>query len=95
MVQIMAGLWCPGKNKLATIQYNLHFSFFISHPNFIKFFGVVKPHPKGARKKLFGMDNELKVAPKGIDKGHKCNINLLRLHLFAVIHHFMDLDNPL
>ena len=30
-----------------------------------------KPHPKGTRQNIFGGEDELKVAPKGVDKTHK------------------------
>ncbi|KAF8987368.1 hypothetical protein BDQ17DRAFT_1414942 [Cyathus striatus] len=93
---IAAGLWCPGKNELATIRTNLQqpngsrrLRQVISHPDFVKFFGTAKPHPKGARQNIFGMEDELKVAPKGVDKGHK-DIDLLKLRSFAVVHRFMD-----
>lgn len=52
----------------------------ISAPDFEALFGPARPHPKGARQNIFGMDDELKVAPKGVDKTHKfvipmsCNV---------------------
>ncbi|KAF5328297.1 hypothetical protein D9758_017989 [Tetrapyrgos nigripes] len=81
---LAAGLWCPGKNELATIRSNLLRSSarlrrVISHPDFVKFFGEPKPDPKGDRQNIFGGEDELKVAPKGVDKGHNLN-DLLTLH---------------
>jgi hypothetical protein len=43
----------------------------ISSPKFVKHFGEPKPHPKGESQNIFGRDDELKVAPKGIGKDHK------------------------
>jgi len=43
----------------------------IAAPEFVKFFGKAKPHPKGERQNIFGMEDELKVAPKGVEKDHK------------------------
>lgn len=34
-------------------------------------FGEPRPHPKGIRQNVFGGDDELKTAPKGVDKNHK------------------------
>ena len=44
----------------------------ISAPDFEALFGPARPHPKGERQNIFGMEDELKVAPKGVDKNHKC-----------------------
>ena len=43
----------------------------ISAPDFEALFGPAQPHPKGERQNIFGMEDELKVAPKGVDKTHK------------------------
>ena len=43
----------------------------ISSPGFVKFFGEAKPHPKGEMQSIFGREDELKVAPKGVGKDHK------------------------
>jgi hypothetical protein len=43
----------------------------ISSPEFVKFFGKAKPHPKGERQNIFGFEGELKTAPKGVPKDHK------------------------
>lgn len=48
----------------------------ISDPTFVGLFGEPKPHPKGERQSIFGMDDELKVAPKGIDKNHKYALSM-------------------
>jgi len=43
----------------------------ISAPNFVKYFGKPEPNPHGGHQNIFGMDDELKTAPKGVDKDHK------------------------
>ncbi|KAI0767524.1 hypothetical protein C8Q74DRAFT_1334899 [Fomes fomentarius] len=95
---LAAGTWCPGKNELATIrracQINLQRSSkrlrdIISAPDFEALFGPARPHPKGARQNIFGMEDELKVAPKGVDKTHK-DIDLLKCRSFAVVYRFTD-----
>ncbi|KAI0752617.1 hypothetical protein C8Q80DRAFT_1147298 [Daedaleopsis nitida] len=91
---IAAGSWCPGKNELATIRSNLQRSSrrlrqIISAPEFEALFGSAHPHPKGARQNIFGMEDELKVAPKGVDKTHK-DIDLLKCRSFAVVYRFTD-----
>ncbi|KAI0942836.1 hypothetical protein AcW1_002611 [Taiwanofungus camphoratus] len=91
---IGAGSWCPGKNELATIRTNIMRSSsrlrqVISAPDFVKFFGKPKPHPKGERQSIFGMEDELKTAPKGVEKTHK-DIDLLKCRSFCVVHRFMD-----
>ncbi|GJE93436.1 CDC45 and DUF2461 domain-containing protein [Phanerochaete sordida] len=91
---IAAGTWCPGKNELQTIRNNLLRSSrrlreIIADETFVGLFGAPAPHPQGARQNIFGMDDELKVAPKGIDKTHK-DIDLLKCRSFAVVHRFTD-----
>lgn len=34
-------------------------------------FGEPRPHPKGERQNVFGAEDELKTAPKGVAKNHK------------------------
>jgi hypothetical protein len=48
----------------------------ISAPEFVEHFGEPKPHPKGSRRSIFGHEDELKVAPKGVEKNHKCGLPL-------------------
>ncbi|KAG8950841.1 hypothetical protein FRC04_007073 [Tulasnella sp. 424] len=89
-----AGLWCPGKNELATLRSNIlrdstPLRNVLSEKEFVKFFGAPKKHPKGERQSIFGHEDELKVAPKGIDKNHK-DIDLLKVRSPAVIHRFLD-----
>jgi hypothetical protein len=43
----------------------------ISSAEFVKFFGEAKPHPKGERRNIFGNEDELKTAPKGVDRDHE------------------------
>ncbi|KIY53899.1 hypothetical protein FISHEDRAFT_32138, partial [Fistulina hepatica ATCC 64428] len=91
---IAAGTWCPGKNELATIRSNIQINSTrlretISAAEFVQYFGEPRPHPKGRRQNIFGMDDELKVAPKGVDKNHQ-DIDLLKCRSFAVMHRFLD-----
>ncbi|CCL99372.1 uncharacterized protein FIBRA_01390 [Fibroporia radiculosa] len=91
---IAAGSWCPGKNELATIRNNLlrsstRFRRLISAPEFVRYFGEPKPRPDGDRQNIFGGEDELKVAPKGVEKTHK-DIDILKCRSFAVLHRFMD-----
>ncbi|KAG2006765.1 hypothetical protein CC2G_014511 [Coprinopsis cinerea AmutBmut pab1-1] len=91
---IAAGLWCPGRNELANIRTNLQrdsrrFKRIISAPRFVELFGKPEPHPKGGRQSIFGHEDELKVAPKGVDKNHK-DIAILKCRTFAVVHTFKD-----
>ncbi|KAF9462235.1 hypothetical protein BDZ94DRAFT_1298705 [Collybia nuda] len=91
---IAAGSWCPGRNELATIRANIQRNSrrlrnVISSPKFVRFFGEPRPRKDGGRQNVFGMEDELKVAPKGVDKGHK-DIDLLKCRSFAVVHKFTD-----
>ncbi|KAF8811975.1 hypothetical protein BYT27DRAFT_7088406 [Phlegmacium glaucopus] len=91
---IGAGSWCPNKNELATIRSNIQrnsrrLRSVISAPEFVELFGKAKPHPQGERQNIFGMEDELKVAPKGIPKDHK-DIDLLKCRSFIVTHQFTD-----
>ncbi|EAU81224.2 hypothetical protein CC1G_09468 [Coprinopsis cinerea okayama7 len=74
---IAAGLWCPGRNELANIRI-------LSAPGFVELFGKPEPHPKGARQSIFGHEDELKVAPKGVDKNHKY-VLIFNLHLCSIV----------
>ena len=42
----------------------------ISSREFTGLFGEARPHPQGQRRNVFGGEDELKVAPKGVDKNH-------------------------
>ncbi|KAH8102103.1 hypothetical protein BXZ70DRAFT_930303 [Cristinia sonorae] len=91
---IAAGIWQPGKNELQTIRNNIMHSSTrlrkaISSKRFVELFGEAKPHPKGLRQNIFGGDDELKTAPKGVDKTHP-EIDLLKCRSMAVVHHFTD-----
>ncbi|KAA1474586.1 hypothetical protein DENSPDRAFT_841191 [Dentipellis sp. KUC8613] len=88
---VAAGSWCPGKNELATIRAHIgrnssRLRAILSEPTFVSYFGKPKP---GKRQSIFGMEDELKVAPKGVDKNHK-DIDLLKCRSFAVVHRFTD-----
>ncbi|KAH9063203.1 hypothetical protein EDB87DRAFT_1604547 [Lactarius vividus] len=92
---LAAGTWCPGKNELATIRSHIQHNSsrlrqIINAPLFVKNFGPAKPSKgKGARQNIFGRDDELKTAPKGIAKDHK-EIDLLKCRSFVVVHQFTD-----
>ncbi|KAK7677846.1 hypothetical protein QCA50_019158 [Cerrena zonata] len=91
---LAAGSWQPGKNEIAMIRNNIVRSSrrlrnVISAPAFVELFGEAKRHPKNERQNIFGMDDELKVSPKGFDKNHK-DIDLLKCRSFAVVHYFKD-----
>ncbi|KAJ7220438.1 hypothetical protein B0H12DRAFT_312971 [Mycena haematopus] len=88
---LAAGAWCPDKNELNTIRSNIkrdptRLRQTIAEPTFVKYFGEPKP---GERSNIFGRDDELKVAPKGIPKTHR-DIDLLKCRSFAVSHQFTD-----
>jgi len=91
---VAAGAWQPGKNELATMRHHIlhnpsRLRGVISDPEFVNYFGAATPHPKGERQNIFGQEDELKVAPKGVNKGHE-DIDLLKLRSVAVTHHFLD-----
>ncbi|KAH9947777.1 hypothetical protein B0H21DRAFT_310324 [Amylocystis lapponica] len=89
-----AGSWCPGKNELSTLRNNIKRSStrlrsILSAPAFVRLFGEAKPHPQGEQQSIFGREDELKTAPKGVDKNHK-DIDLLKCRTFAVACRFTD-----
>ncbi|BEJ16433.1 hypothetical protein CspHIS471_0510380 [Cutaneotrichosporon sp. HIS471] len=95
---IMAcGLWQPDKTLLQRLRDRILGSpgpgplqDAISRPEFVALFGPAEPDKvKGKRQNVFGHDDELKMAPKGIDKTHPL-IHLLRLRTIAVVKHFTD-----
>lgn len=51
----------------------------ISKPEFVKLYGEPKKGAKGQRSNIFGFEDELKVAPKGIDKNHKYCVSSSKL----------------
>jgi len=57
----------------------------------VELFGEAKPHPKGKRQNVFGHEDTLKVAPKGVDKTHK-DIDLLKLRTWSVEAKFTDAE---
>ena len=80
----------PDKNDLAAIRSRFYtepdtFRAISGRPEFEALFGIAKPSAKGERTNVFGHDDALKVAPKGVDKGHK-DIDLLKLRSVAVVH---------
>ncbi|KAG5643415.1 hypothetical protein DXG03_000959 [Asterophora parasitica] len=91
---IAAGSWCPGRAELANIRTNIKKSSrrlrrVLAAPEFVAYFGEPKPSADGTRRSVFGMEDELKVAPKGVDKSHP-DIDLLKCRSFAVVHQFTD-----
>ncbi|KAF7329948.1 hypothetical protein MKEN_00258700 [Mycena kentingensis (nom. inval.)] len=88
---IAAGAWCPGKNELELLRSNIkrdpsRLRDIINGAAFVKHFGKAEP---GARRNIFGREDELKVAPKGVAKTHP-DIDLLKCRSFAVSHQFTD-----
>ncbi|KAG2339984.1 hypothetical protein BDR05DRAFT_938291 [Suillus weaverae] len=94
---IAAGAWCPAKNELATLRNHLLHSTpaaktlhtILASKAFTTHFGPPRPHPHGDRQNVFGHEDELKVAPKGVDKNHK-DIALLKCRSLAVSCRFTD-----
>ncbi|KAL7422700.1 hypothetical protein Q5752_001991 [Cryptotrichosporon argae] len=91
---IAAGVWMPGKDELAQLRHSFktqpeRFRREIEKPAFVELFGPARPHTKGKRQNVYGHDDALKVAPKGVDKTHK-DIDLLKLRSVAVVHQFKD-----
>ncbi|OAX35367.1 hypothetical protein K503DRAFT_773569 [Rhizopogon vinicolor AM-OR11-026] len=94
---IAAGAWCPARNELATLRNHLLHSTpaaktlhtILSSKAFTTHFGPPRPHPRGERQSVFGHEDELKVAPKGVDKNHK-DIALLKCRSLAVTYRFTD-----
>ncbi|KAG2052909.1 hypothetical protein BDR06DRAFT_1009044 [Suillus hirtellus] len=94
---IAAGAWCPGKNELSTLRNHLLRSTpaaktlhtILASKAFTTHFGAPSPHPNGDRQSVFGHEDELKVAPKGVDKNHK-DIALLKCRSLAVSYRFTD-----
>jgi len=93
---LASGTWCPGRNELATIRSHIQrnpsrLRQIINAPLFVKNFGPAKPTSKGkgGRQNIFGRDDELKTAPKGVAKDHK-DIDLLKCRSFVVLHQFTD-----
>ncbi|KAG8802227.1 hypothetical protein FRC17_006457, partial [Serendipita sp. 399] len=79
-----AGVWCPGKNELEQIRSHLKRNAaplrnLISEPTFESLFGPAK-WTQGKRQSIFGREDQLKVAPKGVAKDHP----------FAVAHRLSD-----
>ncbi|KAF7292787.1 hypothetical protein MIND_01177400 [Mycena indigotica] len=88
---IAAGTWCPAKSELDTLRANIkrdssRLRGIISGATFVKRFGKAEA---GARRNIFGREDELKVAPKGVEKTHP-DIDLLKCRSFAVSHEFTD-----
>ncbi|KAF9564024.1 hypothetical protein CPC08DRAFT_734579 [Agrocybe pediades] len=68
---IAGGSWCPGRSELANIRVNIlrnprRLRSVISAPEFVKHFGKPERNPKGGHQNIFGMEDELKTAPKGV-----------------------------
>ncbi|CAE6363437.1 unnamed protein product [Rhizoctonia solani] len=77
---VAAGVWCPGKNELQTIRnvikrnHARRLRQILAEPGFVNYFGAPKPlATKGKeprRQSIFGAEDELKVAPAGVNKDH-------------------------
>ncbi|KAL1409878.1 hypothetical protein Q8F55_003877 [Vanrija albida] len=91
---LACGKWQPSRDDIAAIRANIlldpaPFRAAIGAPAFTKLFGKAEPGKKGKAQNVFGHHDELKVAPKGVDKTHK-DIDLLKLRSVVVFHHFTD-----
>jgi uncharacterized protein (TIGR02453 family) len=91
---LASGIWQPGKTELETIRHHLmsapqRFRDVIGAEAFVRLFGQPRA-VKGKRVNVFGGEDQLKVAPKGVDKGHK-DIDLLKLRSVAVVHKWVVL----
>lgn len=87
---LACGKWQPNRDDLAAIRQNIlldpaPFRAAIGAPAFVKLFGKAEPGKKGKAQNIFGHSDELKVAPKGVDKTHK-DIDLLKLRSIVVFH---------
>ncbi|KAL0253590.1 hypothetical protein I308_100964 [Cryptococcus tetragattii IND107] len=92
---LAGGIWMPDKNQTASIRHQTltdegrtRFRQVIEEKEFVEWFGEAK-EKKGERRNVFGHDDALKVAPKGVDKEHR-DIDLLKLRTVAVVHYFTD-----
>jgi uncharacterized protein (DUF2461 family) len=88
---IACGTWQPEKDVLQRIRARLlapngahALRAAISAPAFVAMFGAPQPKPKGGRQSVFGHSDQLKVAPKGVDKAHP-DIDLLKLKSVVVV----------
>ncbi|KLO08760.1 hypothetical protein SCHPADRAFT_834923 [Schizopora paradoxa] len=93
---IAGGSWCPEKGELQKIRNHIlhnprRLREVISSREFVRLFGEAKPHPKGKRQSIFGHEDELKNAPKGVAKDHP-DIDLLKCKSIAVVHYVPDED---
>jgi len=95
-VFLACGSWQPEKDILQRIRARLMapggaqpLRNVISAPEFVKLFGEAKPLPNGGRRNIFGHPDQLKVAPKGVDKTHP-EIDLLKLRSMTVLRRFTD-----
>jgi hypothetical protein len=69
---IFSYLPSPNRNHLlrsTPASKTLH--VILSSEAFTTHFGPPRPHSHGDRQSVFGHEDELKVAPKGVDKNHK------------------------
>jgi uncharacterized protein (DUF2461 family) len=82
---IAGGAWQPERQDLQNIRASIlrssaRLRAVISDPTFVAHFGKPEPHPEGKRQSIFGSEDQLKVAPKGIDKDHP----LVLFHIFKI-----------
>lgn len=91
---IAGGAWQPERQDLANIRASIlrspaRLRAVIADPVFVKYFGKPEPHSEGKKQSIFGGEDQLKVAPKGVDKDHP-DIDLLKCRTIAVFHRFTD-----
>lgn len=72
---IAGGAWQPERQDLANIRASIlrspaRLRAVIADPVFVKYFGKPEPHSEGKKQSIFGGEDQLKVAPKGVDKDH-------------------------
>lgn len=96
---LACGLWQPDKPVLERLRARILASTpgpgplraAITNPEFVALFGPAERASDGSRQNVFGYNDELKVAPKGIEKTHP-QIDLLRLRTIAVVKPWVSLQ---
>lgn len=93
-----AGLWDPPAPLVNQIREHIkndteefqRLKQILSSKKFVRTFGAPKPDPKkGAQGSLWGSRDQLKSAPKGVDKSHP-EIHFLRLKSMCISVNFSD-----
>lgn len=93
---LAAGCWQPGSTELKAIRQAIlndpqPLRDVIGEKEFVELYGEPTPRMDGKRQSIFGLDDQLKNAPKldGVDKTHK-DIDLLKCRSIAVESTFTD-----